>query len=146
MSLEVLVAKSKIKELVDTFSNLADEKKIPEQMFLFTPETVVKVYIGENLVFDILGTKQLEEVFTSFTANVKRSYHINGQQVVNVEGNSATGISYCLVQLITEENGKEIITQHSVRYNDTFVLNNGTWLIKERISHFMITDVRTLQS
>lgn len=144
MSLEVLVAKSKIKELVDTFSNLADEKKIPEQMFLFTPETVVKVYIGENLVFDILGTKQLEEVFTGFTANVKRSYHINGQQVVNVEGNSATGISYCLVQLITEENGKEIITQHSVRYNDTFVLDNGTWLIKERISNFMITDVRAL--
>lgn len=86
MSLEILQAKSEIKELVDTFSNLADEKRIPDQMPLFTEDTTVKVYMGDALLFDISGTEQLEEVFTGFTANVTRSYHINGQQVVNVDG------------------------------------------------------------
>ncbi|WP_182421780.1 nuclear transport factor 2 family protein [Priestia megaterium] len=145
MSLEILQAKSEIKELVDTFSNLADEKKIPDQMPLFTPDTTVKVYMGEELMFDISGTKQLEEVFTSFTANVKRSYHMNGQLVVNVDDDSATGVLYCQVKLVSEEDGKEIITEHSIRYDDTYVRRNGAWLIQTRISHFTITDKRPLQ-
>jgi hypothetical protein len=60
MSLEILQAKAELKELVDTFSNLADEKNILGQMPLFTSDTTVKVYMGEELLFDISGTKQLE--------------------------------------------------------------------------------------
>ena len=146
MSLEILQAKSELKELVDTFSNLADEKKIPEQMPLFTPDTKVQVYMGDDLLFDISGTKQLEEVFTSFTANVKRSFHMNGQQVVKIDGDTATGIAYCQVKLVSEEDGKEVITDSSIRYDDEYVRQNGTWLIKTRISHFSINDKRTLQS
>ncbi|SMQ77521.1 SnoaL-like domain-containing protein [Bacillus sp. OV166] len=146
MSLEILQAKSELKELVDTFSNLADEKNIPGQMPLFTPDTKVQVYMGENLLFDISGTKQLEEVFTSFTANVKRSFHMNGQQVVKIDGDTATGIAYCQVKLVSEEDGKEVITDSSIRYDDEYVRQNGTWSIKTRISHFSINDKRTLQS
>lgn len=146
MSLETLQTKSELKELVDTFSNLADEKNLPDQMHLFTPDTTVNIYIGNELLFDISGTKQLLEVFTNFTANVKRLYHINGQQVVKVDGDSATGVAYCQVKLVTEEDDTEIITEHSIRYDDTYVRQNGTWLIKTRISHFTITDRRTLQS
>jgi hypothetical protein len=146
MSLEILQTKTELKELVDTFSNLADEKNIPGQMPLFTPDTTVKVYMGDQLLFDISGTEQLEEVFTGFTANVKRSYHMNGQHVVNVDGNSATGILYCQVKLVSEEDGKEFITDHSIRYDDEYVRQNGTWLIKTRISRFSINDKRTLQS
>lgn len=145
MSLEILQAKSEIKELVDTFSNLADEKRIPDQMPLFTEDTTVKVYMGDALLFDISGTEQLEEVFTGFTANVTRSYHINGQQVVNVDGDTATGIAYCQVKLVSVEEGQEVITDSSIRYDDTFVRQNGTWLIKKRISHFTINEKRPLQ-
>jgi len=144
MSLEILEAKSELKELVDTFSNLADEKNISGQMPLFTKDTIVKVYMGEELLFDISGTKQLEEVFTGFTADVKRSYHMNGQQVVKIDGDTATGIAYCQVKLVSEEDGKEVVMEHSIRYNDKYVRQNGTWLISERISHFNITEKRTL--
>jgi len=144
MSLEILEAKSELKELIDTFSNLADEKNISEQMPLFTKDTIVKVYMGEELLFDISGTKQLEEVFTGFTADVKRSYHMNGQQVVKIDGDTATGIAYCQVKLVSEEDGKEVVMEHSIRYNDKYVRQNGTWLISERISHFNITEKRTL--
>jgi hypothetical protein len=144
MSLEILQAKAELKELVDTFSNLADEKNIQGQMPLFTPDTKVKVYMGDNLLFDISGTKQLEEVFTSFTANVKRSFHMNGQQVVKIDGDIATGIAYCQVKLVSEEDGKEVIADSSIRYDDEYVRQNGTWLIKTRISHFSINDKRTL--
>ncbi len=144
MSLEILKIKAELKELVDTFANLADEKKIPEQMFLFTPDTVVKVYIGGNLVFDIAGIKQLEETFLGFTANVKRSYHLNGQHVVTVDRNTAKAVLYGMAKLVTEEEGKEILTEHHIIYNDTYVLENKKWLIKERISNFSISKISTL--
>lgn len=144
MSLEILEAKSELKELIDTFSNLADEKNVSGQMPLFTKDTIVKVYMGEELLFDISGTKQLEEVFIGFTADVKRSYHMNGQQVVKIDGDTATGIAYCQVKLVSEEEGKEVVMEHSIRYNDKYVRQNGTWLISERISHFNITEKRTV--
>ncbi|OJV56730.1 MAG: hypothetical protein BGO38_11215 [Cellulomonas sp. 73-145] len=146
MSLEILEAKGQLKELVDTFSNLADEKRIADQMSLFTPDTKVQVFMGDDLLFDIDGTAQLEETFNAFTANVKRSNHMNGQQVVQIAGDTATGIAYCQVKLVSDEGDKEVIVDSSIRYDDEYVRQNGRWLIKTRISHFSINDKRTLQS
>ena len=95
---EILEAKSALKALVDAFSNLADEKRIPDQMLLLTPDTRVQVYMGDELLVDIAGTQQVEETFTAFAANMKRFFHVNGQQVVEIGGDSATGIAYCQVK------------------------------------------------
>jgi len=40
--------------------------------------------------------------------------------------------------------GKDILTGYSARYDDNYVLQNGKWLIKERIAHFLIIESRTL--
>ena len=146
MSLELLEAKSELKDLVDAFANLADEKHIADQMPLFTPDTKVQVFMGDNLLFDIDGTQQLEATFNSFTANVKRSFHMNGQQSVKVDGDTATGISYCQVKLVSDEDGQEVIVDSSIRYDDTYVRRDGRWLIAKRISHFSINDKRVLAS
>lgn len=99
----------------------------------------MQVYIGGQLTFDIDGTEKLEETFKAFTANVKRSIHMNSQQLVEIGGYEASGTVYCLVQLVTEEDGQEKMTQHSVIYQDKYVCQEGAWLIKERISNFNVT-------
>jgi len=76
MTLEEMQAKLEIQELAGTFSNL--EIDVPAQMKLFTKDTQVKVYMGENLAFDIHGVEELEKVFSQFTASVKLSHHMNG--------------------------------------------------------------------
>jgi len=145
MSLEILQAKLELRELVDAFSNLGDERKISEQMLLFTPDTRYKVYFGGQLVSDVSGTKQLEEEFTGHASIVKRYFSINAQHVVKVEGDTATGVSYSQMKMVREEEGKEVITDYSVKYDDLYVHQNGTWLIKERTAHFSIIEARTLQ-
>ncbi|EHS59617.1 nuclear transport factor 2 family protein [Paenibacillus sp. Aloe-11] len=145
MSLEVLQAKSELRELVDAFSNLGDEKKIPEQMLLFTPDGRYKVYFGDQLVSDISGTKQLAEEYTGHASLVKRYFSLNGQHNVKVDGDTATGISYSQLKMVRDEDGKEVITDYSVRYDDEYVRQNGTWLIKVRVAHFIIIEARTLQ-
>jgi hypothetical protein len=96
MTQELLEAKSALKALVDTFSNLADETRITDQMLLLTPDSRVQVYMGDDLLVDMSGTQQVEETFTAFTHNVKRSFHMNGQHVVEVDVESSDAAAHRL--------------------------------------------------
>ncbi|ALP37415.1 hypothetical protein ASL14_15715 [Paenibacillus sp. IHB B 3084] len=145
MSLEILQAKLALRELVDAYAILTDEKNISEQMLLFTPDARFKVYMGDQLVSDVTGTKQLEEEFTGHASIVKRYFSINGQHVVKVDADTATGVVNSQMKMVREEEGKEVISDYSVKYVDTYVRQNGTWLIKERASHYIIIEARTLQ-
>ena len=125
-----------LKKLVDTFSNLADVKDVKSQMDLFTDDAEVISETG-NQTFHSKGKKEIEKAFTDYLALFQIVYHLNGQQTVEINGDHATGISYCFVTLIGD--GKK--NQSGVRYNDTYVKKNGKWLIKKRESNFMFTSV-----
>lgn len=125
-----------LKKLVDTFSNLADVKDVKSQMDLFTDDAEVISKTG-NQTFHSKGKKEIEKAFTDYLALFQIVYHLNGQQTVEIKGDNATGISYCFVTLIGD--GKK--NQSGVRYNDTYVKQNGKWLIKKRVSDFMFTSV-----
>ena len=80
--MNALIEKQALKELVDTFSNLADEKKVAEQMPLFTENAVVNTYIGGELVFAMTGRAEIEHVFSTFLTPFHTVYHLNGQFTV----------------------------------------------------------------
>ncbi len=142
MTLEEMQAKMEIQELVGKFSNL--EINVPAQMALFTKDTRVKVFMGETLAFDIHGVEELEKIFSQFTAAVRRSHHMNGQHVIKVDGDKAEGVLYCRAALVTEENGKEFISDNFIWYEDKYAKVDGKWLIAARTSHFIISDKHVL--
>ncbi|ABR75429.1 nuclear transport factor 2 family protein [Actinobacillus succinogenes] len=145
MSFNIQTERQALKDLVDTFSNLADEKKVAEQMPLFTQDAVVNTYIGGKLVFEMKGTGEIEKVFAEYLAPFHSVYHLNGQHTVTFQDeNNATAINYCLVKLVEEKEGKQTLLEHSVRYNDTYTKQNGNWLIKKRIANFMISETREI--
>lgn len=125
-----------LKELVDTFSNLADVKDVDAQMTLFTNDAEVHSKSGDR-VSVMKGKEQIGKAFADYLALFDVVYHLNGQQTVEIKGNEATGISYCFVTLIG--GGKK--NQSGVRYRDTYVKVDGKWLIKKRESNFMFTTV-----
>ena len=45
MNIQQLIERQALKDLVDTFSNLADEKRVAEQMPLFTEDAQVTTYM-----------------------------------------------------------------------------------------------------
>ena len=125
-----------LKKLVDTFSNLADVKDVKSQMDLFTDDAEV-ISKTATQTFHSKGKKEIEKTFADYLSLFQIVYHLNGQQTVEIKGDNATGISYCFVTLIGD--GKK--NQSGVRYNDTYVKQNGKWLIKKRVSDFMFTSV-----
>lgn len=126
-----------IKELVDTFSIMADDKDVVGQTALFTENAVVKSYLGGQPISELSGRDQIGSGFGAFLANFETVYHINGQQVVTVDGDKAKGTSYCQVVLIGDVEGKKIRTMQGVRYQDEYVKKDGKWLIAARNSYFV---------
>ena len=129
-----------LKALVDEFSILADTKDIKNQVLLFTENAVVETSMGGQVIGSMTGRKQIGDTFGSFLANFEIVYHLNGQQTVKIDGNKATGVSYCQVMLVGSENGKKMKTSMYVFYNDEYVFENGRWLIAKRRSNFALQD------
>jgi uncharacterized protein (TIGR02246 family) len=125
-----------LKALVDTFSNLADVKDVQAQTQLFTEDGTVQTYVGGQLVADLRGRTQMAEAFDAFLQNFETVYHFNGQQVLTIDGDTASGTSYCLVTLIGMEDGRRMKTTIGVIYNDEYVRENDRWLIAKRRSDF----------
>lgn len=142
MSLEILEAKEAIREVIDSFANL--ECDVQAQMKFFTEDTHVMVYMGGNLVMDIKGREELEKQFSGFTGGIKASHHQNGQQVITLDGNTATDVHYCRAALVMEEDGRDVISDNYIRYADKLVKENGEWKIAEREQHFVITKKQSL--
>lgn len=130
-----------LKELVDTFSNLADTKDVCAQMKLFKEDAKV-VSINGDQKFVSEGKEAIGKAFSDYLDLFHTVYHLNGQQTISFQDNNhAQGISYCQVVLITNQDGKEVTRTSGVRYQDYYEKIDGNWLIASRESHFMWTKV-----
>lgn len=125
-----------LKTLVDTFSNLADTKSVDAQLLLFTEDATVDSWSEVKQVSSFTGRKQIGEAFSGYLALFDTVYHMNGQQTVEIDGDRATGTSYCLVVLIGKDGDKRYRNTAGVIYQDEYVRRDGHWLIAKRISNF----------
>lgn len=144
MTLEILKTKEDLRNLIDDYAYLGDEKKISEVMDLFTPDVTYKVYMGGALVADVSGKENMEKDFIGHAAQVKNYFTLNGQHTVKINGDSATGVSFTQIKMVRAVEGKDILTDYSVKYEDYYVSHNGKWLIKDRVGHFVIIEARLL--
>ncbi|MEI3801314.1 MULTISPECIES: nuclear transport factor 2 family protein [unclassified Chitinophaga] len=146
MTPEILKAKEELRNLIDAYAYLGDEKKISEQMRLFTPDAIYKVYMNDFLAANVSGTGNLEKEFNGHASLVKTYFTMNGQHTVKIDGDTATGVSFSQIKMIRESEGKNIITDYSVKYADRYVYQSGKWLIKERTGYFIIVEARPFNS
>ena len=146
MTNEVITARLELKELVDRFSDLSDLRDANGLSELFLPDGVLEYQTGfDGEIGKIEGRKNLLPAFNATLANGKALYHINGQQIVTVNGNTAEGISYCQASFVNDEDGKTVITANSIRYSDIYEKRDGKWYIKRRRSIFLISEKREMR-
>lgn len=134
-----------LKELVDKFSVLADKKDVAAQMDLFTEDAVVESFRNGVSNSKLTGKEEISNAFSGFLSLFETVYHLNGQQTVTVNGDRASGIAYCLVVLIGEQEGQKTKTTFGVSYEDEYIKQNGKWLIADRKSYFNWQDVSPLE-
>lgn len=146
MEIQKIADKLALKELVDTFSNLADIKDTKTQAQLFVENANLESFNGDYHSIQT-GRDEIEAACANFLSLFDTVYHLNGQQVVEIDDNDqrATGTAYCHVVLIGKnEDGKTVQTTQGVRYNDEYVKIDNNWKIANRTSHFVYTDTKEL--
>ncbi|KFF06669.1 nuclear transport factor 2 family protein [Flavobacterium reichenbachii] len=144
MTLEILKSKEELRALVDAYASLGDEKKISQVIDLFTPDLRYNVFMNNSLISSVSGRENMEQDFNKHASEVKTYFTLNGQHQVEIEGNRATGVSFSQIKMIRENEGKDILSDYSVRYDDVYVFEDGKWWIKERNGYFLIIETRTL--
>jgi hypothetical protein len=77
-----------LKELIDRISILGDKKDFNNQVQLFTEDAISETFAGGNSILKLKGRKEMATAFNEFLKNFETIYHLNGQQVLNLDGDS----------------------------------------------------------
>ncbi len=133
-----------IRELVDAYARCADRRDAEGQKSLFTEDTHFVVYMegdGSEPTQELVGREALTPVFDNLNTYAVTT-HFNGQSTIGLEGDRATGESYCLAHHLFTDEGERRLMIASLRYHDTFVKRDGTWRFAERKLYVDWTETR----
>lgn len=143
MTQENVIDTLEIQRLVGKISNL--EGNPSEQKQFFTRDVQLRIYMGDEQILDINGIRNFEVNLKQFVVMIKRSHYMNGQHVIDfINKENATGLLFCRAVHVTEENGKDMITNHCIYCEDIYEKKDGQWLVKARDVHYLISDKRIL--
>jgi ketosteroid isomerase-like protein len=123
-----------IRELFDAYAHCADRRDAEGQKALFTEDTHFVVYMegpGTAPSQDLYGREALTPVFEDLN-RYQATMHFNGQSTVKLDGDRATGESYCIAHHLFTEGGTRMLMVAWLRYLDVFVKVDGAWLFAER--------------
>ena len=133
-----------IRELVDAYAHCADRRDAEGQKALFTHDTHFVVYMegqGSEPTQVLDGREALTPVFDDLN-RYQATMHFNGQSTVVLDGDRATGESYCIAHHLFTDGGERKLMVAWLRYGDTFVKVDGAWLFAERNLYVDWTETR----
>ena len=137
-----------IRALVDAYAHCADRRDAAGQMALFTEDTRFVVYMDATSATPtqvVEGRAGLAPIFDNLNV-YKATTHFNGQSTVELDGDRASGVSYCLAHHVTEAGGAATLMIASIRYLDQFSRVAGAWRFAERRLYVDWTETRPLNS
>ena len=146
MTLEEAADHLAIRELVDAYAHCADRRDGEGQMALFTEDTRFLVFMDAKAstpTQTISRRTDLKPVFDDLR-QYEATTHFNGQSTVALNGDTATGESYCLAHHVQVRDGRRSLMVASIRYLDTFTRQAGRWLFSERRLMVDWTETRPL--
>jgi SnoaL-like domain len=133
-----------IRELVDAYAHCADRRDADGQKSLFTQDTHFVVYMdgqGSEPTQALDGREALTPVFAALN-DYQATMHFNGQSTIALDGDRATGESYCIAHHLFTQDRERTLMVAWLRYGDTFVKQEGGWLFAERRLYVDWTETR----
>jgi hypothetical protein len=136
-----------IRELIEAYAHCADRRDAKGQMALFTADTHFVVYMDAKdpkPSQELHSREALAPVFADLNQYQATTHFVGQSTVLTLTGERATGEAYCLAHHVTDNAGQRSLMLASLRYYDTFVKLDGTWLFAERLLYVDWVDERAL--
>ena len=125
-----------IRELVETYAHCADRRDAQGQMALFTADTHFVVYMNAkdpSPSQELHSRQALAPVFADLNKYAATMHFVGQSTISTLTGDRGTGESYCLAHHFIIEEEKRQLMIATLRYYDTFVKVDGSWLFAERL-------------
>ena len=136
-----------IRELVEAYAHCADRRDAAGQMALFTADTHFVVYMNAkdpSPSQELNSREALAPVFAALNQYDATTHFVGQSTVFELTADRATGEAYCLAHHVTVEGAKRRLMLASLRYYDTFVKRDGSWLFAERLLYVDWQEERSL--
>ncbi|MFC6322542.1 nuclear transport factor 2 family protein [Companilactobacillus baiquanensis] len=138
MNLQEISDKLEIQELIDNLSISSDELNPEKQVADFTDDATFRVINEGQKVAEITGKDAIYKAFSDTGITFKSVYHLNGQSVIKLSGNSASSITYNQVTWTGIQDDKETGMIQNAKYLCKFKKINGLWKIQELENNFIL--------
>ena len=130
------------------YAQAADRRDYEAFRELFVEDGIVGVHYGDpgsvapefemkGIDLIVKGMRGLEQY--------SRTMHVVSNQYVDVEGDRATGETYCVAHHIHEKQGVEWVYVMHIRYQDRYTRPSGPWRFSERRLWVEFTTDRPLE-
>ena len=136
-----------IRELVEGYAHCADRQDAKGQMSLFTADTHFVVYMDAKNpapTQELHSREALAPVFAELNKYAATTHFVGQSTIFTLTADRGTGETYCLAHHVTIEGGKRRLMVASLRYLDTFVKIDGSWLFAERLLYVDWLEERAL--
>ena len=124
-----------IRELVEAYAHCADRRDANGQMALFTADAHFVVYMNAKDPTpsqELHSRDALAPVFADLNKYDATTHFVGQSTILTLTADRATGEAYCLAHHVTVDDGKRRVMLASLRYLDTLVKIDGSWLFRER--------------
>jgi len=136
-----------IRELIEAYAHCADRRDVSGQMSLFTPDNHFVVFMNAKDPTpsqELHSREALAPVFADLNKYDATTHFVGQSTIFTLTSDRATGETYCLAHHVTVEGGKRRLMLASLRYLDTFVKLDSTWLFSERLLYVDWLEERAL--
>lgn len=141
-----LLDRAALRELVDAYASGADRRDPVGQAAVFAEDGQVRLFTADPTVSEpvdtITGRAALAATFSGLVAQYDATTYLNGQSVLAVDGDTATGETYCLAHHLLHRDGARRLLVMAIRYLDRFARTPDGWRIARRDLVFDWTDER----
>ena len=125
-----------IRELIEAYAYCADRRDAKGQMSLFTADTHFVVYMNAKdpkPSQELNSREALAPVFADLNKYAATMHFLGQSTILSLTPDKGTGEAYCLAHHLTVDGGKRSLMIAALRYYDTFVKVDGSWLFAERL-------------
>ena len=124
-----------IRELIEAYAHCADRRDAKGQMALFTSDTHFVVYMDAKDPTpsqELHSREALAPVFADLNQYAETMHLLGQTTILTLTRNRGTGETYCMPHHLTIDGNNRRLMIAALRYTDTFVKIDSTWLFAER--------------
>jgi ketosteroid isomerase-like protein len=136
-----------IREVVEAYAHCADRRDAKGQMSLFTEDTHFVVFMNAKdpkPSMELHSREALAPVFADLNRYHATTHFVGQSTIFTLTADRATGEAYCLAHHVTIDGAKRRLMIASLRYFDTLVKTDDSWLFAERLLYVDWVDERAL--